>query len=216
MCVLWARVCTCQFFGPRVQFSQCVIFTQKHARREGARSLTHTIKIHYDQLVFHRTPKWNSPGYWWEDKPSERRPGIDNTINGRICTQSIQMSRGEWYTERGEEEVWCERSVLTSASSAYNKTTAIFFCLVFVQPFMLSVQEHTVNIQQCKPASLPFCVPLRLLKHNMLLLCSGALWLSQHAMGEGVSSITTLHCWFSFLFYFFAVNKPSLIPKKQE
>lgn len=72
--------------------------TQTSAQNAHAHTHTHTIRIHYDQLVFHRTPKWNSPGYWWEDKPSERRPGIDNTINGCICTQSIQMSRGERYT----------------------------------------------------------------------------------------------------------------------
>lgn len=162
-------------------------------------TLTHTIWIHYNQLVFHRTPKWNSPGYWWEDKPSERRPGIDNTINGCICTQSIQMSRGVRCTERGE--VWCERSVLTSASSALNKPSIFFGLVFFLAIHALGSGAHCkYSVVQSR---LPPFLCSALLSNTTcccrVLVLSGSVCVQ---LGEGVSRITTPHCWFCLCFFF--------------
>lgn len=71
----------------------------------------HTIRVHYNQLVFHRTPKWNSPVYWWKISHLKRRPGIDNTISECICTQCIQISRESDLQRGSERKRWREGEV---------------------------------------------------------------------------------------------------------
>lgn len=96
--------------------------------------------------------------------------------------QSIQISTGQRhgviYRERG-----VSGTVLTSASSTYNKPFAIFL-FGFVQPFMLSalgLEGHSKYSVVCGETCPPL---LARTQHVAALLCSGALWLGLCAMGK--------------------------------